>query len=180
MAIWVLLILYIAKVVYDYMVWFLIRSLVIMVLWVIGSACRRDAIRWEVAWKTFSETTVTECKPPTVCCLFRIHVTWSCKDLFYNRQIKTTYFPGLDIYSGDAERRSKTARSLLTKQPSNQKVDKSKGTLKSRPKQWAGCSQKRGLIRKPSKRVVASSRALSSGGGPAYPPNAPQKSGELV
>jgi len=31
MAIWVLLFLYIAKVAYDYMVWFLIRSLFIMV-----------------------------------------------------------------------------------------------------------------------------------------------------
>ena len=52
---------------------------------------------------------------------------------------------------------------------------KVQGDTKVQAKSSRQAAVKTGLIRKPSKRVVASSKALSSGGGPAYPPNAPQK-----
>ena len=101
-------------------------------LWVIGSACRRDAISWwEVARKTFSETTVTEWNRQPFVVFFRFHVTWRCKVHVYNRKIKVTYFPGLDLFSGDhrdERRRPPPAPEVRsTQQPSRKWIKKPRG-----------------------------------------------------
>ena len=148
-----------------------------MGLWVIGSASKKRRNQAERLRGRCSVKLPSVTGNRIFVVSSRIHVIRSCKDLFYNRQIKTTYFPGLDIYSGDAERRSKTARSLLTKQPSkSKKVDKSKGTKKSRPKQYWQAAVKRS---KESSQGSDKAKALSNGG-VCQPPTAPRKSGEIV
>ena len=114
-----------------------------------------------------------------LCCLFRIHVTRCCKVHVYNRKIKVTYFPGLDIFSGDhrdERRRPPPAPEVrLTQQPSKKWIKKSKGTQKSRPKQYWQAAAKRS---QESSQGSDKAKALSNGG-VCQPPIAPRKSGEI-
>ena len=82
-----------------------------------------------------------------LCCLFRIHVTRCCKVHVYNRKIKVTYFPGLDLFSGDhrdERRRPPPAPEVRSTQQPSKSGSKSPRGHKSQGQSSTGRLQSKG------------------------------------